>query len=465
MQTHESIVLNRNPRHHHSKFVAMLSGPKYAKKFISTCLTSSTNIEDIHIPEIPQLMDSLPDGVVLDVLDIPQCQRGAGDNPLLTWLSDYREMYLQELLRLEGRGDFVNICAECNANSPLYCCRDCFGDWLLCQECTVLGHTLILLHHLEYWNGNFFQKTSLKSLGLRIQLGHIPGEICGNPKCAFNDDFTVIDSHGIHPVAVDYCDCKSVKISWFPATAVNPRSATTFRLLQEFQLLSFESKVSAYEFYQSLAHNSDDNGRYESFICSIREWHHLRMLKWSGRCHDPAGILNTASGECAVRCPACPHPGINLPNGWENTPPEKKWLYANFIAIDANFRLKRKHVSSDAMDPSLSDGWGYFVQNSQYRTFLNKCWHDVQEKSTCSSHNAVNMADSKSNQGLATTGVGSIVCARHNFKYPNGVVDLEKGERYANMDYTFFSAMWHSSCGVLNVSYNIACQWHKNLRT
>ncbi|KIK16595.1 hypothetical protein PISMIDRAFT_30884 [Pisolithus microcarpus 441] len=391
------------------------------------------------------------------------------------WLSDYWEIYLQELLWLEGRGDFVNICVECNTNSPLYHCRGCFGGQLLCQECTVLGHALVPLHCLEYWNGTFFQKTSLKSLGLHIQLGHIPSEICGNPKCAFNDDFTVIDSHGIHTVAVDYCDCKSVKslvqqllqVSWFPATVVNPCSVTTFCLLQEFQLLSFELKVSAYEFYQSLARNSNNNGvsdikdHYESFICSVCEWHHLRMLKWSGCCHDPAGIINTASGECAIWCPACPHPGINLPNGWENTPPEK----------------------NDAMDPSLSDGWGYFIQNSMHFMFhyLMIMQTSILQKSTCSSHSAINMADSKSNQGLATTGVRSIVCVCHNFKYPNGVVNLEKGERcvlasifwvrtnvsecrYANMDYAFFSAMWHSSCGVLNVSYDIACKlatWEK----
>ncbi|KAI5987581.1 hypothetical protein EDC04DRAFT_2513062, partial [Pisolithus marmoratus] len=84
-------------------------------------------------------------------------------------------------------------------------------------------------------------------------------------------------------------------------------------------------KVLAYEFYQSLAHNSDNSGvsdikdHYKSFICSIHEWHHLWMLKWSGHGHDPAGIINTASGECAVLCPACPHPAINFPDGWENT--------------------------------------------------------------------------------------------------------------------------------------------------
>lgn len=45
------------------------------------------------------------------------------------------------------------------------------------------------------------------------------------------------------------------------------------------------------------------------------------MLKRAGRGHDPDGIDNTAAGELAVECPACPHPGKNLPVGWENAPP------------------------------------------------------------------------------------------------------------------------------------------------
>jgi hypothetical protein len=40
------------------------------------------------------------------------------------------------------------------------------------------------------------------------------------------------------------------------------------------------------------------------------------------------------------------------------------------------------------------------------------------------------MADTKSNQGLAATGLGTVDCARHNMKLPNGVGDLLKGERY-----------------------------------
>ena len=46
------------------------------------------------------------------------------------------------------------------------------------------------------------------------------------------------------------------------------------------------------------------------------------MLKRAGRGHDPAGTAATQDGQLAVKCPACPHPGINLPEGWEDAPLE-----------------------------------------------------------------------------------------------------------------------------------------------
>lgn len=45
------------------------------------------------------------------------------------------------------------------------------------------------------------------------------------------------------------------------------------------------------------------------------------MLKRAGRGHDPSGAEGTAEGELAVECPACPHPGHNLPDDWESAPP------------------------------------------------------------------------------------------------------------------------------------------------
>jgi len=43
-------------------------------------------------------------------------------------------------------------------------------------------------------------------------------------------------------------------------------------------------------------------------------------FKCAGRGQDPSGIDGTPLevGGLAVECPACPHPGRNLPTGWEN---------------------------------------------------------------------------------------------------------------------------------------------------
>lgn len=105
-------------------------------------------------------------------------------------------------------------------------------------------------------------------MGLRIQLGHPTGQRCLTPRRAFNDDFVVVDSHGIHEVSLDFCDCATaeshfqqlLRISWFPSTTSDPKTAATFRVLEQYHLLSFESKVSAYEFYHSLRRMSDNTG-------------------------------------------------------------------------------------------------------------------------------------------------------------------------------------------------------------
>jgi hypothetical protein len=38
--------------------------------------------------------------------------------------------------------------------------------------------------------------------------------------------------------------------------------------------------------------------------------------------------------------------------------------------MDANFKSKRKNVSSEDKDPSLSDGYAYFVPEKQYKEYL-----------------------------------------------------------------------------------------------
>ncbi|KAH7920330.1 hypothetical protein BV22DRAFT_1133151 [Leucogyrophana mollusca] len=426
----------------------------------------------------PATVENLDDTAEVVTFDAPKRKRYQSDQPLRQWLPE-RSTYLDELLRLEDRGDNVKkpVC-DCGSQLPvLYRCEDSLSLCMRCQSCIVRDHVHNPLHWIKEWNGSFFDRITLKGVGLRIQLGHELGEPCMSPKAAPRDDFVVIDCHGIHEVALDFCDCPSaastttqlLRARLFPATVREPRSAATFRVLEQFHLLSFESKASAYEFYHSLARRTCNTGltplrdRYQAFMRMVREWRHLKMLKRSARGHDPDGVQATKAGECTVVCPACPQPGRNVPVSWEDVPPDKRWLNTKFIASDANFRLCRDNVSSEDADPSLGLGWACFVEEQAYKTYLAEYAHLPQEKSTCSSHSAVNLADTKASRGLAATGVGAVDCARHNMKLPCGVGDLQKGEKYANMDYLIFSALAGFTGGTLFISYDIACQWHKHV--
>lgn len=60
-----------------------------------------------------------------------------------------------------------------------------------------------------------------------------------------------------------------------------------------------------------------------------------------------------------------------------------RWLYGMFVAIDANFRLKRKAVSKDSIDPSLSRGWAYFVEENTYKEYLQDTLFVPQEVRYC----------------------------------------------------------------------------------
>lgn len=82
-------------------------------------------------------------------------------------------------------------------------------------------------------------------------------------------------------------------------------------------------------------------------------------------------------------------------------------------------------------------------------------------------------------KGTATSGVGTVECIRHDMKRSASVGDLQKGERYVfatlslrvlhfglryvNMDYFFLSSIQQNCPGRLVISYDIACQWSKNL--
>jgi hypothetical protein len=105
-----------------------------------------------------------------------------------------------------------------------------------------------------------------------------------------------------------------------------------------------------------------------------------------------------------------------------------RFKYFLFLAQDCNFRLINQNVSSAAKDPILGDGYGFFVNNAKYAEFIGAHVTEA-EISSCSGFQAMFLANRKRVKGLRTMGVGGVTCARHNMWRPNGIGDLQLGER------------------------------------
>jgi CxC2 like cysteine cluster associated with KDZ transposases len=201
----------------------------------------------------------------------------------------------------------------------------------------------------------FFKCTTVFDMGLIIYLGHMG---CLMPRDG-PTSFTIIHTNGIHHIHIVFCSC-AISVhpqqqllchAWFPATIHQPQTCAMFAVLNHFHLQTLHSKLTATHFISAIEHETDNTGlvpvkvcrhlntkfihhanflyspqnQYISFLCMSCEWCHLQMLKRAGWGHDDSGASGTQPGGLAVACPACPHPGINLPDDWEIAPPSKQY--------------------------------------------------------------------------------------------------------------------------------------------
>ncbi|KAJ7711359.1 hypothetical protein B0H16DRAFT_1667783 [Mycena metata] len=288
-----------------------------------------------------------------------------------------------------------------------------------------------------------------------MQLGHSPGFRCPTAKPA-DKDFVIIDLTGVHYVRLNFCEC----------------DARIAHRQQLMRILNCLGKVSAHDFVRTLELLTNNDGlnpppnRRRSFRLIVRQYRMTQMMKRRGRGHAVSGVLGTAQGELALQCRACPQPERNLPDGWDHInwsemPEDLRYKYFLFLAQDCNFRLINRAVSTAANDPIIGDGLGYFVNHAKYTEFL-RAHVSEEEISSCSGFQAMFLANRKRVKGLRTTGVGGVTCARHNMWRPNGIGDLQLGERYCNMDFILFSALLNTILFYLILSYDIACQYGKN---
>lgn len=109
-------------------------------------------------------------------------------------------------------------------------------------------------------------------------------------------------------------------------------------------------------------------------------------------------------------------------------------MYRLFVGIDGNFRLKRKKVSSAKVDPTLTNGQAYFVDENKYKTHIQAFDKKIkEEKNTCNNHDAATLANVKGYESLAATGVVAVQCTRHEMRRPCSVGDMQHGERYVTI--------------------------------
>ncbi|KAE9385533.1 hypothetical protein BT96DRAFT_840585 [Gymnopus androsaceus JB14] len=186
------------------------------------------------------------------------------------------DLYLREMLRLEGRSMF-GAGMQCNcgrifANNELNCqhhCCDCLTPELLCEDCMNDRHAYTPFHRLEVWNGHFFEQQSLEDTGLVLELGsHTKEKLCVMSELAPLETLTVIHTNGIHKITVRYCACnlavhcrkQLLRAQLWPATVTNPQTAVTFDCLEQFQMLNLMTKTSGTEFYETLECLTDNTG-------------------------------------------------------------------------------------------------------------------------------------------------------------------------------------------------------------
>ncbi|KAJ7175542.1 hypothetical protein C8R46DRAFT_1030587 [Mycena filopes] len=392
---------------------------------LDPCFTYS--LGDDSLSAQPDDIDVPDDGI--NIVLPAKTRNTTSDRPLQTW-QPYEDEYLNEQLRHEGRGAHKAY-AQC-AGDARRCkrpaewrCADqaCVGEVMHCAECIVIAHAQLPTHFIEVsyestgastnlthgtqkWTGTGFERkrTWLRDLGLRIQLGHPPGVVCPYRQAAPHD-FVLYDVSGVHEIGVDFCGCRPtvhekplehrvqlMRMCWWPATVVAPNTCATFGVLRLFQTLNCLGKLSAYDFLRGLELCTNHDGldkppdRRKPFMHIMRQFREVKRMKHSKRGHKPGGAQGTSLGEATLMCRACPQPGRNLPENWQEIEAMFRFIYFLFLAQDANFRLSNRNVSSESVDPIIGDGWGYFCKREGedgYKAHIAKHVNDV-EISNCS---------------------------------------------------------------------------------
>jgi hypothetical protein len=226
--------------------------------------------------------------------------------------------------------------------------------------------------------------------------------------------------NGWHKVRVHFCTCDTdipwneryrqlLRMRWYPASFSRPRTAFSFDVLETYHKLALQGKLNLYDFYHAIMQKSDNQGRLKTMVSNML----ICVSRYGILMNDPLVVsiprnltlcsaMATSQGRQTWGWRSSDKRSFHhvprvvrdrmpcLPPSW--TKPSRRlgyclgrhqvsisierlahetqlllffrWVYAQFIAVDANFKLKLKnrHIK----DPELGSGWSYFVENSAY---------------------------------------------------------------------------------------------------
>lgn len=360
-----------------------------------------------------------------------------------------RDDHLQALFEEEApftEDNGTNMCGLCRSERGLWRCDECNIGSIICSACCTKAHKRSCFHRVKKWNGHFFQPTPLWTLGIRVHLGH-GGEPCPARMSdvedveeivpvldaveeeqleSENDDeqveefvlvtiattggfpraptktlsgipiVTIVHKNGVHELPCVPCLCHHaapddilfMRQQLFPATAHDIRTAFTFDGLRTFHMLTLEGKMTAYTYYRVLRRLTCPSqphtvpNRERELRRVMRQWRNLKLYQEAGFGHRAE---KPGKGDLVLYCAACPQPGINLPDNWQEDP---EWLVIHLrclgyiqiisnspvitrvLAVDGNSKADHIKSRSNAEDVGLTEGQGFMTEQSAYKSFI-----------------------------------------------------------------------------------------------
>ncbi|KAF8965105.1 hypothetical protein BDZ97DRAFT_1659385, partial [Flammula alnicola] len=405
-------------------------------------------------------------------------------------------------------------CSHCNENlHAVWRCQDCSLASPLCRKCMRHTHQDNPMHKIQRWTGTHFRSAELWEVGTYILVRHYDGEpLCdtlkfykhyleefegqkdateqmdlsrsasasqgGGDRQGINVDFEMLHTNGIHHLAMVSCRCRGpdqlpvdlVACRLLPASFHRIRTLFSAQALDYFRLCNLELKASAYQFYQLLRRltmpmaPADVVDLYNEFQRMSRLWRWMKKLKWAGYGHNGKDPMNVGPGELANYCPACPQPGINLPDNWKDD--LNRAVYQRVFVADGNFKADHVRQAKPSKDVWLSEGGGMAPTREEYFAFL-KIAIERLTKAPCENTFRAIMNALLASSACDITGLVGIACARHGCYAPNALVDLFKGEQQKNVDFALLKALETTRVdpdqGVM-IIYDIACQYFVHLQ-